>query len=144
MYDYLGPDSGSKETSTKKKTEYSASLGLYHTTSTSSEETVSFSDDSKSDGPQAPDRCKKIRMSKRSKQLIEDKLKTMDDIWAPECRPPQLRKRRFLADMSLDTFMSTQEKFENAEGRKNLGEEASTRNSTAKKTKYPAASTTIF
>jgi hypothetical protein len=51
-------------------------------------------------------------MSKRRKQLIEDELKTMDDICAPECRPPQLRKRRFQLDMSLDTFMSTQEKFE--------------------------------
>jgi hypothetical protein len=105
---------------------------------------VSFYDDSKSDGPQAPDRSKKIRMSKRRKQLIVEKLKTMDDIWAPECRPPQLRKRGFLVDMSQDTFMSTQEKFEKAEGRKNLGEEASTRDSTAKKTRYPAASTTIF
>ncbi len=91
-----------------------------------------------------PDRNKKIRMSKRRKQLIEDKLKTMDDNWAPECRPPKLQKRRFLVDMSLDTFMSTQEKSEKAEGRKNLGEEASTRDSTAKKTKYPAASSTIF
>ena len=138
-----------RKTIIKKKTKYSASLGLYRTTSTSSEETVRFSDDSKSDGPQAPDRSKKkkkYRMSKRRKQLIEDKLKTMDDIWAPEIRPPppQLRKRRFLVDMSLDTFMSTQEKFEKAEGRKNLGEEASTRDSTAKKTKYPVASTTIF
>jgi hypothetical protein len=79
-----------RKTIIKKKTKYSASLGLYRTTSTSSEETVSFSDDSKSDGPQAPDRSKKkkkYRMSKRRKQLIEDKLKTMDDIWAPECRP---------------------------------------------------------
>jgi hypothetical protein len=133
-----------RKTLIKKKTEYSASLGLYRTTSTSSVETVSFSDDTKSDGPQAPDRSKKIRMSKRRKQLIEDKLKTMDDIWAPECRPPQLRKRRFLVDMSLDTFMSTHEKFEKAEGRKNQAEEASTRDSTAKKTKYPTASTTIF
>ncbi len=98
---------------------------------------MSFSDDSESDGPQAPDRSKKkkkYRMSKRRKQLIKDKLKTMDDIWAPECRPPQLQKRRFLVDMSLDTFIRTQEKFEKAEGRKNLGEEASTRDSTAKKT----------
>jgi hypothetical protein len=68
----------------------------------------------------------------------------MGDIWARECRPPQLRKHRFLVDMSLDTIMSTQEKFEKAEGRKNLGEEASTRDSTAKKTKYHAASTAIF
>jgi hypothetical protein len=41
--------------------------------------------------------------------------------------------------LEVDTFMSTQEKFEKAEGRKNLGEEASIRDSTAKKTKYPAA-----
>jgi hypothetical protein len=109
-----------RKTVIKKKTKYSASLGLYRTTSTSSEETVSFSYDSKSDGPQAPDRSKKIRMFKRRKQLIEDKLKAVDDIWAPECRPSQLRKPRFLVDMSLDTFMSTQEKFEKAEGRKNL------------------------
>jgi hypothetical protein len=76
-------------------------------------------------------------MSKCRKQLIEDKLKTMDDIWAPECRPPELRKRRFLVDMSLDTFMSTQEKFEKAEGRKNLGEEASTRDSKPKRRNIP-------
>jgi hypothetical protein len=79
-----------RKTIIKKKTKYSASLGLYRTTSTSSEETVSFSDDSESDGPQAPDRSKKKKkygMSKRCKQLIEDKLKTMDDTWAPESRP---------------------------------------------------------
>jgi hypothetical protein len=108
----------------------------------SSAVTINSTETSSSDeaDDQSKSKKKKKKAAKRKKQRIEAKLATMDDMWAKELRPPQLQDREYLAGMSLNNFMKVQERFEIAQEKRNLGEEASSKDATAKKTRYKAAS----
>jgi hypothetical protein len=68
------------------------------------------------------------------------KLDIMEDSWATENRPPRLQRLRALLNITLDTFMKVKKQVEKEELRKNLGEEAFSRDARTKKIRYKAMS----
>ena len=60
----------------------------------------------------------------------------MEETWPAENRPRQMRRRGVLKNMSIDEFLRIKKEIVGEEERKNLGEEAFTRDEKAPKTKY--------
>jgi len=83
---------------------------------------------------------KRAREKAQRRKRDKAKLKLMEETWPLENRPRQMQRPGVLKNMSLDEFLRVKKEIIGEEEKKNLGEEAFTRDGKARKTRYKKGS----
>jgi len=73
-----------------------------------------------------------LRRKRRKKKAEKEKKALMEEIWAKEDRPKALRKWSAIKEESIPKWLETKKGWEQQEDRKNLGEEAASRDARSK------------
>jgi hypothetical protein len=124
-----------KRSSRKKRSKNKSTSSSSDTSSQSSQTSQSNSD---SEGPLYKPGMSYRGLSIKVSSADRIKLDIMEDSWPTANRPEKLRRIKALLSLTMDGFLKLKKQIEKEEERKNLGEEAFSRDSQTKTIRYKA------
>ena len=125
------------KSSDKKKTKKTKKKRKPASSESSSSGDSSQSSDSSSTGEE--EEAKKEKAKKKKKALLDTKWTLLEQSWERDQRPPALRKKKGIKNLSLDELLRLKKEVMGEEERKNLGEEVFRKDGKPKKIRFKAS-----